>query len=258
MILCLDVGNSQIYGGLFIDGKLDFQFRKVSSEGVTSDELGLFLKSVLRENGHDPQKVSNIAYCSVVPGLNYSLRNCCKRYFDIEPFGVGPGAKCGLKIRYNNPLEVGADRIATAIAAVDKYPNKNIVVVDFGTATTFCAVTKDREYLGGAIVPGLKISMQALEARTSKLPTVEIVKPGDACGRSTVESIQSGLFYGHLGTVREITNRMTDECFDGVAPYIIGTGGFAGMFNETGIFDEIISDLVLTGIYKSLLMNVDK
>lgn len=255
MILCLDVGNSQIYGGVYENGELKFQFRKTSTQGATSDEMGIFLRDVLRENGYDHNEITQIGFCSVVPDLIYSLKNCFKHYFGITPFAVGPGAKTGLNIKYRNPLEVGADRIATAIAGSNKFPNENLIIIDFGTATTFCAVRSNKDYLGGAILPGLKISMQALESKTAKLPKVEIKNPGSACGKSTVESIQSGLYYGNLGMVKELTKRMTDECFNGKKPTIIGTGGFARLYEDSGIFDTLVSDLVLAGIYDSIILN---
>ncbi|MBL6989354.1 MAG: type III pantothenate kinase [Bacteriovoracaceae bacterium] len=255
MILCLDIGNTHFYGGIFIDGKLKFQFRKISMGSVSSDELGIFLRNILRENGYDPQDVSNIGFCTVVPETIYSMRNCCKRYFNITPFMIGPGMKSGLNIRYHNPLEVGADRIANSIAAIEQFPNQNIIIVDFGTATTFCAISSDRDYLGGTIVAGLKISMEALEKRTAKLPTVEIVKAPHVCGRSTVESIQAGLFYGNLGMVKEVTSRITSECFAHNRPLIIGTGGLARLYDDSKLFDIYIPDLVLNGIHQSLKMN---
>lgn len=255
MILCLDVGNSQIYGGVYVEGELKFQFRKVSKKGSSSDELGLFLRAVLRENGYNPDDVKKISICSVVPEIIHSLRNGCSKYFNIKPFILGPGVKCGLRIKYRNPLEVGADRIANTIAAVNKYPNQDMIIADLGTATTFCAVTKDKEYLGGSIISGLKISMEALEMKTAKLPTVEIVSPQSACGRSTIESIQSGLYYGHMGIIKEISSQLTKECFAGKKPLIIGTGGFSRLYSEAGLFDVVITDLVLSGLYQALDMN---
>jgi type III pantothenate kinase len=163
--------------------------------------------------------------------------------------------KTGLRIRYRNPLEVGADRIANSIGAVALYPNRNIVIIDLGTATTFCAVTVERDYLGGAIIPGLRISMEALESRTAKLPMVEILKPEAACGRSTTESIQSGLYFGHLGAMREMVSLYQKEVFDGNRPVVIGTGGFSRLFQGTGIFDAEIPDLVLHGMKIALLLN---
>jgi len=261
VILCLDVGNSQIYGGLFDGGEIRLNFRKVTGQTVSSDEYGLFLKVVLRENGFDPDTVSHIGICSVVPDIVHSLRNGCVKYFGAEPFVIGPGVKSGLNIKYRNPREVGADRIANAIAAVGIWPNRNLIIVDLGTATTFCAVSKNREYLGGAIIPGMRISMEALSQRTAKLPKVEIVVPENGVGRSTVESIQSGLFYGHVGSAKEIIRQITQECFangDGEErPLVVGTGGFSRIFEKEGIFDAIAPDLVLQGIYQSLILNLN-
>jgi type III pantothenate kinase len=251
MILSLDVGNTQIYGGLF-DGpvgqeKMLLSFRRNSRQGSSSDEVGLFLRMVLRENGHEPSQVKQIVLCSVVPEVIYSLKGACQKYFNVNPFILQAGVRTGLKIRYRNPLEVGADRIANSIAATHLYPHKNLVLVDLGTATTFCAVSSDRDYLGGTIIAGLKLSMEALEVKTAKLPSVEIVASTQTLGQSTVESLQSGLYYGHLGAMREIINRLTQECFKGERPLVIGTGGFSSLFEKEKIFDSIIPDLVLKG-----------
>jgi type III pantothenate kinase len=164
--------------------------------------------------------------------------------------------KTGLKIKYRNPLEVGADRIANSIAGTHLYPDKNLLIVDFGTATTFCAVTREKDYLGGVIIAGLKISMEALETKTAKLPSVEIVSMREALGRSTVESIQSGLYFGQVGTVKEILQRLTKECFaDTEKPVVLATGGFAGLFEKEKIFDDIVPDLVLKGLNLALRLN---
>lgn len=255
MILALDVGNSHIYGGVFDDEVLRFQFRKTSKGGASSDELGLFLKAVLRENGIDPALIRQIALCSVVPDAIHSLKNCCKKYFNMNPFILQAGVKTGLRIRYRNPLEVGADRITNAIAAMQLYPGKDLVIIDFGTATTFCAVTAEKDYLGGAIIPGLRISMEALESQTARLPSVEIIPAAEATGKSTVESIQSGLYYGNLGMVKELTARISEESFGGKKPMVIGTGGFASLFSKAGIFDVEQPDLVLKGLVLALRMN---
>ena len=153
MLLCLDVGNTQVFGGAFEGADLRATFRRTSSVRASSDEYGIFLRSALRENGVDPGTVAMAAVCSVVPDVVHSLRNCFRKYFGFEPFVLQPGAKTGLKIRYRNPLEVGADKIANAIGAVSRYPGRNLLIVDFVTATTLCAVTKDKEYLGGIITP---------------------------------------------------------------------------------------------------------
>lgn len=255
MILCLDVGNTQIYAGLFDKDKMVLSFRKNSKSGASSDETGIFLRSAIRENGYDPAKVKQIAICSVVPEVIYSLRGACMKYFNINPFILQAGVKTGLKVKYRNPLEVGADRIANSIAATHLYPGKNLILVDLGTATTFCAVTKDKDYLGGSIVAGLRLCMEALESKTAKLPSVEIISMHEALGRSTTESIQSGLFYGHLGTIKEISERITKECFHDEKPLVIGTGGFAYLFEKEKMFDEIVPDLVLKGMLIALQYN---
>ena len=260
MILCLDVGNSQIYGGVFEKEDMKFTFRKNSRSGSTSDEFGLFLRSVLRENDTDPDAVEKIAVCTVVPEVLHSLRNACKKYFSINPFVLQAGVKTGLKVKYRNPIEVGSDRIANAVAATFLYPEQNLIVVDFGTATTFCAISAQKEYLGGTILPGLRLQMSSLEANTSKLPAVEIVKPSTCVGRSTVESIQSGLFYGTYGAVKEITQRIANEMFDGQKPLVIATGGFASLYEpgslEAPLFDAEQPDLVLKGLFLSTQLNM--
>lgn len=255
MILALDVGNSQIFGGVFHDGELTIRFRKQSRPPTSSDELGLFLRSVLRENGGDPSSVEQIAVCSVVPELIYSLRSCCRKYFGLDPFILQAGAKTGLKIRYRNPLEVGPDRIANAIAATRLYPGRNVIVVDFGTATTFDAVSASRDFLGGIIVPGLRISMEALEKNTARLPNVEIVPPAELIGRSTVECIQSGLYFGNRAVVQELTRQMRSETFRGEPVLVIGTGGFSRLFEREKLFDAVHPDLILVGLEHALSLN---
>jgi type III pantothenate kinase len=256
MILCLDVGNSQIYGGVFDDTqKLLLQFRKTSQAGSSSDESAIFLRSVLRENGLDPECIDRIAICCVVPDVLYSLRGACTKYFNIEPFVLEAGVKTGLKVKYKNPLEVGSDRIADAVAAAHLYPNKNLIIVDFGTATTVCAVSSKREFLGGNIIAGVRLSMEALEAKAAKLPSVEIRRPGTSVGKTTIESIQSGLYWSNVGTIRELTNQISKEVFDGEKPMVIGTGGFAHLFDQEDLFDEVIPDLILKGLYLALNLN---
>jgi type III pantothenate kinase len=254
MILALDVGNSQIFGGVFEDGEATIRFRK-TSRAMTSDELGLFLRSVLRENGVDPSSVRQIAVCSVVPEILYSLRSCCRKYFDLDPFILQAGVKTGLKIRYRNPVEVGPDRIANAIAATLLYPGRHAIVIDFGTATKFDVVHADREYLGGLILPGLQMSMEALEQKTARLPTVEIVQPPDLIGRSTVENIQAGLYFGNRAAVRELTREIRAHVFRGEPAVVIGTGGFSRLFGHENLFDVLNPDLVLLGLVHALSLN---
>jgi len=255
MKLCLDVGNSHIYGGVYESGQALLTFRKSSKMGSSSDEYGLFFRSVLRENDLDPNRVSQIALCSVVPEMVYALAAACQKYFSIQPFILQAGVKTGLKIQYRNPLEVGTDRIANAIAGIGLFPNENLIIVDLGTATTLCAIGKDHTYMGGVILPGLRMSMQALDSGTSKLGSVEIKRREACLGRTTAESIQSGLFFGHLGALHEIMQRISREEFSRRRPRVIATGGFAHLFGETDLFDQVVPDLVLHGLLAALKLN---
>jgi len=255
MLLCLDVGNSQIFGGLFDGDVLQIQFRKTSQQRSSSDELGVFFRSVLRENDVDPDAITEVAICCVVPDLLYSLRTCCQKYFNIDPLVLRPGIKTGLKIHYRDPKEVGADRIADAVGAVTMFPDRNLIVADFGTATTLCAITKKKEFLGGNIIPGVRLAMEALEERTAQLPSVEIIPVRNALGRSTVESIQAGLYWSNVGMVRELITRITAEEFSDDPPVVIGTGGFAQLFNREKLFDHVVSDLILTGLRHIVRLN---
>ena len=252
MLLCIDVGNSQIFGGVYDGEELRATFRRTSNIRASSDEFGTFFRLVLRENGVDPNEIAEAAICSVVPDVVHSLRNAFRKYFRFEPFLLQPGAKTGLKIRYRNPLEVGADKIANAIGAVARYPGRNLLIVDLGTATTLCAVTKDKEYLGGIIAPGVHMSMAALESRTARLPAVEIVRPEEMLGRSTIESIQSGLYYGTLATIRAFVAAVTEEYFAKDRPVVVGTGGFGRLFEDEQLFDAFVPELSLMGLRRAL------
>jgi type III pantothenate kinase len=252
VLLTLDVGNSQIFAGVYDGDDLKITFRRTSSIRASSDELGTSFRVTLRENGIDPEAIDMAGICSVVPDAVHSLRNCFRKYFHFEPFLLQPGAKTGLKIRYRNPLEVGADKIANAIGALTRFPGRNLLIVDFGTATTLCAVTKEKEYLGGIITPGIHISMAALESKTARLPTVEIIRPAEVLGRSTVESIQSGLYYGTLATVRFLAASVTKEHFASQRPMVVGTGGFGRLFEEEALFDEFVPELPLIGLRRAV------
>jgi type III pantothenate kinase len=254
MILCIDVGNSHIYGGVFDGEEIKLRFRHTSKVS-TSDELGIFLKSVLRENNCFPEEIKQIGICSVVPQIDYSLRSACVKYFSIEPFLLQAGVKTGLNIKYRNPLEVGADRIANAIAATHIYPSQNVIVIDFGTATTFCVISAQKAYMGGAILPGVRLSVDALSKNTAKLPAVEIIKIENTVGRSTIESIQSGVYYGVLGACRELIQRMNQEAFGSDKALVLATGGFASLFDRHDLYDHLVPDLVLQGIRLAALMN---
>ena len=256
MLLCIDVGNSQIFGGVYDGEELRATFRRTSNVRASSDEFGTFFRTVLRENGVDPAGIGEAAICSVVPDVVHSLRNAFRKYFRFEPFVLQPGVKTGLKIRYRNPLEVGADKIANAIGGVARYPGRNLLVIDLGTATTLCAVTKDKEYLGGIIAPGIHMSMAALESNTARLPVVEIVRPQEILGRSIIESIQSGLYYGTLATIRSFVAAVTEEHFANDRPAVIGTGGFGRLFEDEELFDAFIPELSLMGLRRAVELAV--
>lgn len=254
MQLCLDVGNSQILGGVFSD-ELIATFRHDTRSSSTADQIGLFLRSVLRENNIDPQQIQQIAFCSVVPSLDHTLHAACVKYFKLTPFILKTGVKTGLQIKYHNPHEVGADRIANAIAAVAQFPGQPLIIVDFGTATTCCAITDKQEYFGGAILPGIRLSMDTLQHNTAKLFTVEIVQPAIAVGRSTRESLQSGLYYMQIGAVKELIARFSQELFPNIKPVVIATGGFSSFFAKEKLFYATVPDLVLHGLKIALNMN---
>ena len=254
MMLCLDVGNSHIYGGVFFGDEIALRFRHTST-GSTSDEMGIFLKNVLRENQCDPNAVRRVGICSVVPQLDYSLRSACIKYFSVEPFFLQAGVKTGLNIKYRNPVDVGADRIANAIAATHQFPGEPLIIIDFGTATTFCVIDAQKGYLGGAILPGLRLSMDALSNNTAKLPAVDLVRVDDVIGRSTIESIQSGLYFGALGAAREIVQRIKQRLFPSQNVLVLATGGFAPLFERQGLYDHVLSDLVLQGVRIAMDMN---
>lgn len=250
MLLCLDVGNTHIYGGLFAHAKspLKFPFRYPSRTSFTSDELGLFLKTYLREMGILPDQITDIAICSVVPSLDYSIRSAFLKYFGKDPFILDPISQKVIRIQYDNPQEMGADRIANAIAARHLFPKQHCIIVDLGSATTFEVVSNQGVCLGGAIIPGLQMQMRALNEYTANLPPVRIQKMPSALGHATQANIQSGLYHGHLGAIQAIIRSIKDSQFPEQSPVILGTGGFASLYEQSGIFSVIIADLVLQGL----------
>lgn len=249
MLLTIDIGNTQIFAGVFVENEIKLRFRKASKASMTSDEYGIFFRQVLEANGFNPKEITGIVLSSVVPSVSYSINSACIKYFQIEPIVLDVGSKTGLKIDVQSPREVGADRIANAIGAQHLYPEHHKILIDYGTATTFCAMTKNHEWQGGLIVPGLRLAMEALESKTAKLPAVEIKKPKVVVGRNTVENIQSGLYYATLGMTREVITQIKEKHFKGEQTMVIATGGFSWMFNDEGLFDAIEPDLVLIGLW---------
>lgn len=248
MILCIDVGNSNFFCGLFQNEKLLLNFRYPSTFSCTSDQLGVFFKNVLRENEFDPHEVKHVAICSVVPSLNHSVHSAFIKYFNIEPFLLTVRKNIGLEIDYKNPDEIGADRIANAVAVSHLFPGKNSIIVDLGTATTFDIVSAGKTYVGGVITSGMQTAMKALYQNTAKLPAVDIIKPTQIAGKTTIANIQSGLYFGHLGAIRSITEKIKQEIFANQEVQVIGTGGFSNLFSDENIFQAIIPDLVLQGL----------
>lgn len=251
MLLCLDVGNTHILGGVFNRDQLVARFRYATHLIGTADQFGIFLLNILKSNQIEPKDISATAVSSVVPGCDYTIRHTVALYIKSTFFMLQGGVKTGLNIKYKNPNEVGADRIANAIGAINAYPNKNLIIVDMGTATTLDAVSKKRDYLGGAILPGMRLGMESLRSNTAKLMEVDIETPATFVGRTTRESIQTGLYHGQLGALKEIIAGMKQEVFSQETPLIIGTGGFAQLFREKSLFDVVLPDLVLQGLAKA-------
>lgn len=249
MLLVIDVGNTNIVFGVYQDKELLYDWRIATEKDRTSDEYGLLFEQIFRYNGIDPKDVENVIISSVVPPLMHTLPAMSMKYFNINPIVVGPGVKTGMNIKYDNPREVGADRIVNAVAAYEKYGGP-LIIVDFGTAITFCAVSKEGDYLGGAITPGIKISAEALFMRTAKLPKVEIAKPEKVIAKNTINSIQSGLVYGYIGLVDYIIEKMIDEMNSNDNQVnIIATGGFSNLIaSESKYIKKIDKFLTLDGL----------
>ena len=249
MLLCLDVGNTHILGGVSRGGKIVARFRYATPLVGTSDQLGIFLLSILQANQIDPKVISAVAVSSVVPGCDYTLNHTIEHYFNADYFVLRADQQKTLNIQYSNVNEVGADRIANAIGAVHGYPHQNIIIADMGTATTLCAINKQHDYLGGAILPGLKLGMESLKTSTAKLMEVNIESPPSLIGRTTRESIQSGLFYGQLGSLLQLVSGFKQEAFADEQVMVIGTGGFSQLYKDKSLFDVILPDLVLQGLH---------
>jgi len=242
VLLAIDVGNTHTVVGVYEGDRLVRHWRVLSDPGRTSDEYGVLLWNLYRASELPIPKKSAIIVCSVVPPMTTVVEDLCRDYFHAEPLVVGPGVKTGMPILYDNPKEVGADRIVNAVAAFERF-RKGCIVVDFGTATTFDCVSAKGEYLGGVITPGLGISLDALVTRTAKLPRVELVRPPKVVGKNTVHAIQAGIVYGYVSLVDGLVARIRDEI--GAEARVIATGGFAAMLapESTTIeaFDEFLT-----------------
>lgn len=246
MILTLDVGNSNIFIGLYNDGQLVNNWRIATDKNKTSDEYGAILMNLFTAAGYGLADVENIIISSVVPSVMRFLKEMTGNYFKANLLTVGPGIKTGINIRTDNPKEVGSDRIVNAVAAKVKY-SPPLIIVDFGTATTFDAISKNGDYLGGAILPGIKISQDALFKSAAKLTRVELVKPNRVIAKNTVESVQSGIIYGYAGSVEYIVKKMKKEM--GYDVKVIATGGLASLIEtESESIDVVDKFLTLDGL----------
>ncbi len=256
MLLCIDIGNSHLCGGIFRNNDLLLQFRYDTKQIGTSDEIGVFIRSVLRENDIDYKQIKKIGIASVVPSIDYTVRAACIKYLNNEqPLFLRPGIKTGVQIKTHNPNEVGADLIAGAIAAKTLYPNTDLLIFDLGTATTACYVNKNGEFMGGAIAPGIRLMMEALQNNTAKLFGVNIVKPDSAIGKNTKASIQSGIYYAQLGLIEEMIKQTSiDHKLNGKLT-VVATGGFSNLFTDNKVFDYLVPELVLLGIKEMLEIN---
>lgn len=247
MILVMDVGNTNIVLGVYGSERLLHHWRLETDRHKTEDEFGMQIKMLLNDVGLGFQAIDGIIMSSVVPPIMFALERMCQKYFRIKPQIVGPGVKTGLNIKYDNPREVGADRIVNAVAAIHEY-GAPLIIVDFGTATTYCYIDEREQYMGGAIAPGIGISTEALYDRASKLPRIEIARPSSVVGKNTVSAMQSGIVYGYVGQAEGIIARMKAQS-KGV-PTVIATGGMASLIAaESSAVDHVDPFLTLKGLY---------
>jgi len=246
MLLVLDVGNTNTVLGVFDissdeSSRLIAHWRVSTTKTQTVDEYGVLFRNLFAMNGLEFTTVKGTVISSVVPPLDSILREVCERYFHSQPLFVEPGVKTGMPVHYDNPAEVGADRIVNSVAAFEKYGGP-CIIVDFGTATTFDVVSKKGEYLGGVITPGIGISADALFARTARLPRVDVRKPPRVLATNTVNSLQSGLYYGYLGLIDGILERLLAEMGDGVT--VVATGGLASLMGGGSKYIAKVDDLL--------------
>ena len=247
MLLVFDVGNTNMVIGIYKDKSLVKDWRICTDIHKTSDEYGMLIGNLLAHDNIDIKSIDDVIISSVVPNVMHALENFCIKYCEKKPMIVGPGIKTGLNIKYDNPKQVGADRIVNAVAAIEKYGSP-LIIVDFGTATTFCAISDKAEYLGGTICPGLKISSEALFNGPAKLPRVELIKPGKTICKATVEAMQAGIIYGYVGQVEKIISMMKKE-LGSEDIKVVATGGLSSLIHsETDSIDHIDKFLTLEGL----------
>jgi type III pantothenate kinase len=252
MLLAIDVGNTNIVLGVFDGPRLANSWRLATLRERTSDEIGILVTGLFESAGLDRKRVTGIILASVVPPLTRTIENMAREYFGSEPLTVDPGTNTGMPVLYTPPSDVGADRVVNAVAAYETYgraAHVPVIVVDFGTATTFDAISAGGEYIGGVICPGIGISADALFQRAARLPRVDVRKPPSIVGQTTVTSMQAGLFFGYVSMVDGIVKRMRSELDGGERAACIATGGMADILAaETASIERVEPDLTLQGL----------
>lgn len=246
MLLAIDVGNTNVTVGVFEDGSLRATWRFATEVGKQADEYGVLALGLLGHEGLGAADIDAAVMGSVVPDLEPVFESVCRRYFQVKPLVVGTGVRTGLRILYDSPRDVGVDRVADAVAAIQMY-GKPLIIVDLGTATVFDAINRDGDYVGGAIAPGLGIATEALFRRAAKLQRVELVRPKSAIGANTVAALQSGIVFGYVGLIEGVVGRFKEEL--GADAKVVGTGGYAELIaSETKVIDFVNVDLTLEGL----------
>lgn len=254
MLLAIDIGNTNINLGVFEGPLLKSTWRIAADQHRLTDEYGLQIVSMLPLKGVDPQEVTAACLCSVAPTLTSIFEEMCATYFKVDPITVTAGVKTGIRILYDAPRDVGADRIVDAVAALQLYGGP-VIIVDFGTGTVFDAVSRDNEYLGGAIAPGINVAADALFLNTSQLRRVDLTPPKSVIGRNTISSLQSGLVWGYVGLVEGMVTRFKEEV--GGDAKVIATGGLAEIIaRETSVFNTVNPNLTLVGLRMIHEMNI--
>jgi len=256
MILTMDVGNTNIKTALFDGKEMRHYWRMSTNINSTSDEYGVRLSSMFAHEGISTEVVEGIVVSSVVPTINFTIDHMLQNYFGKTPLFVAPGVKTGINIRYENPRELGSDRIANAVAAYEEYGGP-CIFIDFGTATTFGVVDQGGSFLGGLICPGIKLSSEALVTGTAKLPRFEFVRPDAVIGRTTLTNLQSGMYYGYVGLVKNIVRKIRQEL--GQEAYVVATGGMAVLIaEESKAIDKLDGLLTLKGLRLIYERNQDR
>jgi len=253
MLLAIDIGNTSIKLGIFDEDKLKATWSLATGIHRTSDEYGAVLLNLMERQKFLPSKLTGIALCGVVPPLAPTIVEMCRKHLNIQPLVVEAGVKTGIRIRVDNPREVGSDRVVGAVAAHYLY-GKPVIIIDLGTATTFDVVSPDGDYLGGAIAPGIGIAVEALFTRTAMLPRIELICPKQVIGRNTVSAMQSGIIFGYIGLIEGMVQRIEKEL--GEKSKVVATGGYAHVVaQEIPIIEIVNPDLVLTGLRLIYEMN---